>query len=104
LPPPESGSEGPDEEAGGPGDEARALIDSTVDMLSDYQEAHPEEALDVSDVMEKLDLARQYLKTGEDAKAQKFARKAQEAAEGMVAAGAPAAPKKVVVKRKAVNR
>jgi len=104
LPPPESGSEEPGEEAGGPGDEASDLIDSTVDILSDYQEAHPEEALDVSDVMEKLDLARQYLKTGEDAKARKFARKAQEAAEGMVAAEAPAAPKKVVVKRKAVNR
>jgi hypothetical protein len=98
LPPPESGT---GEEAGGPGDEARAIIDSTVDMLSDYQEAHPEEALDVSDVMEKLDVARQYLKNGEDAKAQKFARKAQEAAGNIIV---PPPPKRVVVKKKTVSR
>jgi hypothetical protein len=104
LPPPESGPERTGEEAGGPKDEARAIIDSTVDMLSDYQEAHPEEALDVSDVMEKLDVARQHLKTGEDALALKFAKKAREAAEGIVAAKAPAAPRKVVVKKKTVNR
>jgi hypothetical protein len=94
LPPPEM----PAQE---PGDEAKAIIDATVERLSDYQEAHPEEAIDVADVVEKLDIARQYLKTGEDAKALKFARRAESEAYEMLA---PAAPRKVVVKKRTVNR
>ena len=91
----------PPEPALGPGDEANAIIDTTVERLSDHQEAHPEEALDVSEATENLDIARQYLKTGESAKALKFARRAKEAADIMIG---PPLPKKVVVKKKTVNR
>ena len=100
VPPPETGSKGS-------GDEARAVIRSTVDDLADYQEAHPEEALDFSPVMEKLDIAREMLGSGEDDDALDFARDAQAAANTIMAPkaqGAPSAPKKVVVKKKTVNR
>jgi hypothetical protein len=79
------------------GEEAERIIDSAVDKLANYQEAHPEEAVDVAPVMEKLDIARGFLKSGEYDDALDFARDAEAAVDKMTA---PAAPKKVAVKKK----
>jgi hypothetical protein len=73
------------------GAEARKIMDSTVDRMSDYQDAHPEEALDMSPVMENLDLARELLKSGDGKKALSYARMAETAVMEMThAGGAPA--------------
>jgi hypothetical protein len=89
----------PPAEAGpkGSGEEAQKVIDSTVDKLADYQEAHPDEAVDVAPVMEKLDIARDMLKSGEYDDALDFAREAEAAVDRITV---PAAPKKVAVKKK----
>jgi hypothetical protein len=68
-----------------------------VDRLADYQEAHPEEVLDVAPVMEKLDIARDMLKSGDHDDALDFANEARAEADKMTA---PKAPKKVAVKKK----
>jgi len=98
VPPAEAGAG--DEKTGAEGEEARNVIDSTVDKLADYQEAHPEDALDFTPVMEKLDIARDMLKSGENDDALDFAREAEAAADKMTAKEAPAAPKRTPVKRK----
>jgi hypothetical protein len=87
----------PPAEAGAGGEEARRVIDATVDRLADYQEAHPEEVLDVAPVMEKLDIARDMLRSGEYGDALDFAREAGAEADKLTA---PPAPKKVAVKKK----
>jgi hypothetical protein len=109
VPPAEAGPKGPGEEgaagsedAGAAGgEEARRVIGSTVDKLADYQEAHPEVALDFTSVMEKLDIARDMLGTGENVDALDFAKDAEAEANRMMA---PAAPKKVVVKKRMAIR
>jgi hypothetical protein len=73
-----------------PGDEAKRLIDSALDRLADYQEAHPDEALDVEPVMEKLDIARGFLKSKNDDDALDFARKADAEVNRLTHAKAPA--------------
>jgi hypothetical protein len=90
VPPAEASLQGQDEEA-------RKIIDTTVERLADYQEAHPEEALDVGPVMEKLDIAREFLKSGEYDDALDFAREAEAA---VLAMTAPRAPKRVAIKKK----
>jgi hypothetical protein len=92
VPPAEDGPEGP-------GEEARAVIDSTVDILAGYQDVHPEEALDVAPVMEKLNIAREMLKSGEYDDALDFARAAEAAVNKMTA---PAARRRVAVRKKAL--
>jgi hypothetical protein len=94
----------PPAEAGSEGEDVQKRIDSTLDKLADYQEAHPEEALDVAPVMEKLDIARDMMRSGSNDDALDFAIEAGAAVDKMTAPKAPAAPKKVVVKKKAVNR
>ena len=59
-----------------PGDEAKRMIDSAVERLAEYQEAHPDEDLDVEPVMDKLDIVRKFLKSGNDDDALVSARKA----------------------------
>jgi hypothetical protein len=68
-----------------------------VDRLADHQEAHPEEALDLAPVMEKLGIARDLLKSGEYDDALDFAKEAALAVEKMLA---PVAPRKPAVKKK----
>jgi hypothetical protein len=76
--------------------------------LADYQEAHPDEVVDVAPVMEKIELAREMLGTGAGDDALDFAKQASSDAERIMAPqaqGAPAAPlapRKVAVKRKNV--
>jgi hypothetical protein len=91
----------PPAEAGpkGSGEEAQKVIDSTVEKLADYQEAHPEESIDVAPVMEKLDIARDFLKSGENDDALDFANEAKAAVDKMTA---PTKPKRVAVKKKKV--
>jgi hypothetical protein len=101
VPPAEAGPKGPGEEGAAGGEEAQKMIDSTLDKLADYQEAHPEEALDVAPVMEKLDIARDMLRSGSNDDALDFAREAKAAVDGMTA---PRAPRKVVVKKKQASR
>jgi hypothetical protein len=81
----------------GSDEDARMIIDSAVDRLSDYQEAHPEEALDVGPVMEKLDIARGFLESGEYEDALAFAMEADATVSKMTQ---PHAPKRVAVKKK----
>ena len=97
----------PPAEAGG--DEARALINSTLDRLAEYQEAHPDEVVDMAPVMEKVDIAREMLGTGANDDALDFAKEASLEAENIMAPKAqeappaqtaPSAPKKVTVKKK----
>jgi hypothetical protein len=100
-------SAGPEASAEARGPQARALIDSTVDRLADHQEANPEQVLDLSPVMEKLDMAREMLRTGEPGDALDFARQAKSEAARLLATPAPMAPlapSKVAVKRKRVHR
>jgi len=86
APPTPAPPQGPDA-----GAEAKKIMDSTVERMSDYQDAHPEEALDMSPVMENLDLARELLKAGEGPKALSYARMAETAVMEMThAGGAPA--------------
>jgi hypothetical protein len=94
----------PPAEAGSGGEDVQRIIDSTLDKLADYQEAHPEEVLDVAPVMEKLDIARDMMKSGENDDALDFAIEAETEADKMTAPKAPLAPRKVVVKKKTVNR
>ena len=68
------------------------MIESTVNKLSDYQEAHPEEALDVAPVMEKLAMAREMLKSGADDDALDFARAAEAEVKKLTDGPAPARP------------
>jgi len=91
----------PPPEAGEDGEQARALIDSTVDRLAKHQEEHPEEALDVAPVMEKLDMARQMLRSGENDDALDFAKDAAAVVDMMLA---PVATAKVAIKKKKVGR
>jgi hypothetical protein len=87
----------PPAEAGSQGEDAQRIIDSTLDKLADYQEAHPEEALDVAPVMEKLGIARDMLKSGSNDDALDFAREADAEANRLTHATAPA---HAVVKKK----
>jgi hypothetical protein len=101
VPPAEAGAG--DEGTHAESEEARRVIDSTLDRLAGYQEAHPEEAIDVAPVMEKIDIAREMLGTGANDDALDFARDASVEAERILAQNAPmapAAPKKAVVKKK----
>jgi hypothetical protein len=93
----------PPAEAGMGGEEAQAIIDSTLDKMADYQEAHPEEVLDVAPVMEKLDIARDMLRSGSNDDALDFAMEASAEADAIMAPKAPPAPappKKVAIKKK----
>jgi hypothetical protein len=93
----------PTAEAGSGGEDVQRIINSTLDKLADYQEAHPEEALDVAPVMEKLDIARDMLRSGEYDDALDFAMEASVAVDMIVAPKAPLAPappKKVAIKKK----
>ena len=92
IPPAEAAQQEP-----GTGEEAKKMIDSTQDRLSDYQEAHPDDALDVEPVMEKLDIARGFLSSGEYDDALAFAMEADAAVKKMTR---PAITKRVAVKKK----
>jgi hypothetical protein len=94
----------PPAEAGSEGEDVQRTIDSTVDKLADYQEAHPEEVLDVAPIMEKLDIARDMLRSGSSDDALDFAIEAGTEADRMIAPREPVAPKKVVVKKKVAVR
>ena len=76
------------------------MIESTVNKLADYQEAHPEEVLDVAPVMEKLDIARDMMKSGEHDDALTFAKEAEAEADKLTA---PKGPKRVAVKKKVLG-
>jgi hypothetical protein len=92
VPPPEAS--GPEPEAQ---NEANRIMGSAVEHLADYQEAHPEEALDVEPAMEKLDIARGFLKSGEYDDALAFAMEADAAVNNLTHA---ASPSRVAVKKK----
>jgi hypothetical protein len=100
VPPAETGAGG---EEGAAADEARRKIAATMDRLADYQEAHPDEVVDMSPVMEKIDIAREMLGTGAGDDALDFAKEAGAEADKIMAPKAPAppAPRKVVKKRAA---
>jgi hypothetical protein len=93
----------PAEEWAADGEEARKVINSTLDRLAEYQETHPEEAMDVAPVMEKIDIAREMLGTGANDDALDFAREASVESERILAPKAPvahSAPKNALVKKK----
>jgi len=96
VPPAESGPGGPGEEAGAD-NEARRVIASALDRLADYQEAHPDDVIDVAHVMEKVELAREMLGAGANDDALDFAKDAEAAVVKMTT---PAAPKRVMVKKR----
>jgi hypothetical protein len=81
----------------GAGEDAKKIIDAAVDRLADFQEAHPEESLDVAPVMESIDTARGFLNSGEYDDALAFAMEVDAAVNRMTR---PAAPKRVAVKKK----
>jgi hypothetical protein len=81
----------------GAGEETEKMLDSALDRLADYQEAHPEESLDMAPVMESIDTARGFLKSGEYDDARAFAMEVDAAVNRMTR---PAAPKRVAVKKK----
>jgi hypothetical protein len=83
----------------GPGEEARMMLDFAVERLADYQEGHPDDALDVAPVMEQMDIARGFLKSGEYDDALAFAIEVDAAVNKMTQ---PAAPKREVVLAKKV--
>jgi hypothetical protein len=92
VPPAEAARQEP-----GTGEKAKKMIISTVDRLSDYQEAHPDEVLDVEPVMETLEIARGLLKSGEDDDALAFAMEAESAVAKLTK---EVAPRRVAIKKK----
>jgi len=58
------------------GKEAQKIIDSTVNRMAEYQEAHLDTAVDFTAVMEKIGIARDMLKAGNNDDALDFAREA----------------------------
>jgi len=91
-------------EEGAAAGEARALIKSTMDRLAAFQEAQPDEALDLSPVTDKLDIAREMLGTGAADDALDFAREAGLEADRITAPNAHPESGKTAVKRRRVAR
>ena len=86
----------PPAEAAAGGEEAQRMIDSTVNRMAEYQEAHPETAVDFAAVTEKLNIARDMLRSGQGDDALDFAREADSEATAIMG---PKAARKVVRKK-----
>ncbi|MEM3043553.1 MAG: zinc ribbon domain-containing protein, partial [Thermoplasmata archaeon] len=69
--------------------DAKSLVAEVEDALAEHLEKHPEGAARVSGAMEKLDLARDFIKEGDGEAAMEFALEARGA---LAAAREPAAP------------
>jgi hypothetical protein len=72
------------------------MIDSTVNRMAEYQEAHPETAVDFAAVTEKLNIAKDMLRSGQGDDALDFAREADSKATAIMG---PKAARKVVRKK-----
>ncbi|MEM2977225.1 MAG: zinc ribbon domain-containing protein, partial [Thermoplasmata archaeon] len=71
-------------------EDAKKLVAEVEDALAEYLEKHPEGAAQVSAAMEKLELARDFIKEGDGEAAMQFAMEAKRALkEARVASSSP---------------